>query len=85
MTDSLYHYQRQVRWQMRRGLLELDIIFNRFIADANGFLSLDEKQLKTLEDILRLNDQELLQVLQGSKILEQEEQAALVAKIQSCN
>ncbi|MBO7082160.1 MAG: succinate dehydrogenase assembly factor 2 [Neisseriaceae bacterium] len=85
MTDSLYYYQRQVRWQMRRGLLELDIIFNRFIADANGFLSLDEKQLKTLENILRLNDQELLQVLQGSKILDQTDQVALVAKIQSCN
>ena len=54
MAD-LTDYQRKVRWQMRRGLLELNIVFNRFI-DNGGFAQLTEQELRILEDILTWND-----------------------------
>ncbi|MBQ9682671.1 MAG: succinate dehydrogenase assembly factor 2 [Neisseriaceae bacterium] len=80
MTNALNNYQRKVRWQMRRGLLELNIVFNRFI-DNGGFAQLDEQELRILEDILTWNDQDLLQVMLGCKTVEEPFQAALIRKI----
>ena len=65
---------------MRRGLLELNIVFNRFI-DNGGFAQLTEQELRILEDILTWNDQDLLQVMLGCKTVEEPFQAALIRKI----
>ncbi|MDO5687549.1 MAG: succinate dehydrogenase assembly factor 2 [Neisseria sp.] len=84
MTDeALENYRRKVRWQMRRGLLELDIILNRFIAD--GFAALNEAELRCLEEILTWDDQDLLQIVSGLKTVEEPLQAAIIQKIRNSN
>lgn len=73
--------KRQVRWQMRRGLLELDIMLTRFI--ANGFDDLNEQELHCLAKMLQWPDHDFLQVLQGAKPVEDSFQAAIVSKIRT--
>ncbi len=80
-SDGLENYRRKVRWQMRRGLLELDIILNRFI--ANGFAALNEAELRTLEEILAWNDQDFLQIVNGIKSVENPAQMMLIQKIRN--
>lgn len=80
-SEGLENYRRKVRWQMRRGLLELDIILNRFI--ANGFAALNEAELRTLEEILTWNDQDFLQIVNGIKSVENPAQMMLIQKIRN--
>ncbi|MBF0804250.1 MULTISPECIES: succinate dehydrogenase assembly factor 2 [Neisseria] len=50
--------KRKIRYQTRRGLLELDIVLGRFM--DKEFQNLSDEELAVLVDILRLPDQELL-------------------------
>ena len=49
---------RRVRWRARRGLLENDIVLTRYL-DANE-QTMDEEQVKALDQLLELSDPELL-------------------------
>ncbi|HRP97002.1 MAG TPA: succinate dehydrogenase assembly factor 2 [Rhodocyclaceae bacterium] len=55
----------RVRWQCRRALLELDLVFTRFL--ERHFDSLSENQLADLEDLLRCEDHELWAMVNGSR------------------
>ena len=50
--------RRRIRWLTRRGLLELDIVLGRFMAQE--FDSLSDDELAVLVQILDLPDQEFL-------------------------
>ena len=53
--------KRRLRWRSRRGLLENDIILDRFFArDGDG---LDRRSAAALERLLALGDNELLDLL----------------------
>lgn len=71
--------KRQLRWQMRRGLLELDILLTRFI--ANGFDDLTEQELHCLAEMLQWSDHDFLHTIQGIKPVNNDVQAAIISKI----
>ncbi len=50
-----------LRWRCRRGMLELDIIFNHFLDSAYADLSADEKRL--MDQLLDYPDQLLFDLL----------------------
>ena len=54
---------RRLRWRSRRGLLELDLVFDRFWAGAGARLTGDE--VAALERLLRLPDNDLLDLVMG--------------------
>lgn len=55
----------RVRWQCRRALLELDLVFVRFL--ERHFDRLDDDQLADLDDLLRIEDYDLWAMVNGSK------------------
>jgi antitoxin CptB len=54
----------RIRWQCRRALLELDLIFERFL--ERHFDQLDDRQLEILEELLRTEDHDLWAMVNGS-------------------
>ncbi|AWI77423.1 MAG: succinate dehydrogenase assembly factor 2 [Betaproteobacteria bacterium HGW-Betaproteobacteria-13] len=60
----------RVRWQCRRALLELDLVFTRFL--ERDFDQLSDDQLADLEDLLRADDYDIWGMVNGSKPCEVE-------------
>lgn len=56
---------RRLRWQCRRGLLELDLLFNRFLTEH--YSSLGESEQIDFHFLLSQSDPELLAWFQGQK------------------
>ena len=54
---------RRLRWRSRRGLLELDLVLDRFWAGAGARLTREE--VAALERLLRLGDNDLLDLVMG--------------------
>jgi antitoxin CptB len=57
--------RRRLRWQCRRGLLELDLLFSRFLDDRYDLLS--ELEQSTFRELLRQPDHSILAWLQGQE------------------
>ena len=57
----------RLRWRCRRGLKELDVFFEAFVAQALD--NLDEESLPALERILQMQDQDILAGLLGDDAL----------------
>ncbi len=55
----------RLKWRSRRGLLELDIVFERFWRGAGT--GLDEAQSALLERLLAMPDNDLLDLVMGRK------------------
>ena len=55
----------RVRWQCRRALLELDLVFTRFL--ERHFDHLDDGQLADLDDLLIVEDHDLWAMINGSQ------------------
>ena len=53
----------KIRWQCRRGLLELDLILQEF--NRRHLAGLDLEQLKRYEELLALPDNDLLDIAMG--------------------
>jgi len=49
--------QERARWRCRRGLLELDIVLQRFVDQYYG--KLDEEEIRQFETLLGLSDNDL--------------------------
>jgi antitoxin CptB len=77
-NDRIYD---RLRWHARRGLLENDILLGRFFATELMLLSVEE--LTSLDELLRLDDNELLALLMGRKISEDARLAPLIARIRA--
>lgn len=58
----------RVRWQCRRALLELDLVFTRFL--ERHFDRLSDDQLADLDDLLRCDDYDIWAMVNGSKACE---------------
>jgi len=54
----------RIRWQCRRALLELDLVFTRFF--EKHFDSLSENQLADLQDMLKCEDHDIWGMINGS-------------------
>lgn len=71
----------RLRWKARRGLLENDLLLSKFL---NAELtSLNDVELNTLDQLLQLGDNDLLDILMGRKPSVDAATASLVARIQS--
>ncbi|MCP1661258.1 succinate dehydrogenase assembly factor 2 [Neisseria perflava] len=55
--------KRKIRFQTRRGLLELDLVFGRFMEQE--FEQLSNQELAEFAEILEFQDQELLALING--------------------
>jgi antitoxin CptB len=62
----------RVRWRCRRGLLELDIVLGRFIADR--YPCLNNEQRVVFDELLDLPDTELWDLITDKKALAHEHQ-----------
>jgi succinate dehydrogenase flavin-adding protein (antitoxin of CptAB toxin-antitoxin module) len=51
--------QRRLKWKCRRGLLELDLVFDRFIP------TLKDEELPSFEALLELPDNDLWDIVAG--------------------
>lgn len=71
----------KLRWQCRRGTLELDIMLENYL-DA-GYIKADELEKSAFRSLLALEDNELLPYLMGDKLPIAEDLATLVNKIRS--
>ena len=69
----------RLRWRCRRGLLELDVLFQRFLDRSYAGLSPAERD--AFERLLTLPDQQLLGYMQGKDQPDDDGLKALVRKI----
>ncbi len=53
----------RLKWRSRRGLLELDLVFERFWSGAGA--RLDDRQAQVLARLLELPDNDLLDMVMG--------------------
>ena len=53
----------RIRWRCRRGLLELDLILERFLADR--LAGLDAEQLRSFTELLDETDNDLFDMAMG--------------------
>ena len=71
----------RVRWRARRGLLELDIILERFI--KTHYAKLDEPERHVFEKLLDMPDNPLWDMIAGRQEATQGDQKALLEKIRA--
>jgi len=64
------HDRRRLGWRCRRGLLENDLLIERFLARHGD--ALDAARLAALDELLRASDPELLDLLLARKAPEGE-------------
>ena len=73
-------YQR-LRWRARRGLLENDILLGRFM-DAE-LMNLAPDELSQFDELLRMEDNDLMDVLMGRVTVAKPHLEALVDRIRA--
>ena len=66
-------------WQCRRGMLELDLILNRFL--DSHLLGLSDKELAAFEQVLTSPDPVLYAWLMGTELPTNQEMASIVTLI----
>jgi succinate dehydrogenase flavin-adding protein (antitoxin of CptAB toxin-antitoxin module) len=71
-----------LKWQLRRGKLELDVVLQRFLA-RYPLDQLAMNDLEALEKLLIKNDDELLNLFLRRTVAADDDQAALIEKILS--
>ncbi len=72
--------QRRLTWRCRRGMLELDIVLQRFIAQHFNHLTLLE--LQVFDEMLELPDNDLWDVLQMNNLhLKSQAQQSIMDKL----
>lgn len=69
----------KIRWQCRRGLLELDLILNRFL--NQDYLNLNESERAQFEQLLAYPDANLYAWLIGTETVSDLALSNIVAKI----
>ena len=68
---------RRLRWRCRRGLLENDLVLQRFL-DRRG-MELDERGLAALNALLALPDPDLWALVSGQRECDDQRLAEIVA------
>ena len=73
--------KRKIRFQTRRGLLELDLIFGRFM--EKEFEHLSDQELSEFSEILEFQDQELLALINGHSATDKKHLIPMLEKIRT--
>ncbi|WP_147692514.1 succinate dehydrogenase assembly factor 2 [Vogesella mureinivorans] len=76
MTDIDPVEIKRIRWRSRRGLLELDIVLERFL--ANGFDQLTMAELAAYRKCLELGDNDFLDYVNGKAEVDDPELAHII-------
>jgi antitoxin CptB len=71
----------RLKWRSRRGLLELDLVFERFWAGAGQ--ELDEAEAAALERLLVLPDNDLLDLVMGRRACAEAELRGVLEKLRT--
>ena len=71
----------RLKWRSRRGLLELDLVFERFWAGPGR--SLTEAEGKALERLLAMPDNDLLDLVMGRVAVQDATQIRMVEKLRA--
>jgi len=71
--------RERLRWRCRRGMLELDLLFQRFI--AREFDRLSDRDIDVLNQVLELPDNDLLEYCYGRRVPDDPEVQDLVRRI----
>lgn len=69
----------KLKWRCRRGTLELDILFQRYLDSA--YLQADQGERQSFLQLQALEDSELMRYLMGSLMPESDHLARLVHKM----
>jgi antitoxin CptB len=72
---------RRIRWRSRRGLLELDLVLERFL--ARDFALLDQAGLIAYRRLLELEDNDFLDAVDGKVELEDPALMAIVKQLRA--
>ena len=78
---SVVKTKTDIRWQCRRGMLELDLLLNNFVDKNIKILS--QQQLQSFELLLTYPDQTLLDLLLGNAVSSDPEIAAIIRLIRT--
>ena len=70
----------RLKWRSRRGLLELDLVFERFWAREEG---LGPADMAALERLLAMPDNDLLDLVMGRAVTSDPGVRAVVAKLRA--
>ena len=73
---------RRLRWQCRRGLLENDLVLERFLARHAG--DLDEGRLAGFKSLLRLDDNTLWDLISGREEADDAAEREIVGWLRTC-
>jgi antitoxin CptB len=71
----------RIRWQCRRGMLELDLVLNRFL--DSGFPALDAAGVADFQKLLSLPDTTLLDVVMGRSQLADPQLEAMAERVRT--
>ncbi len=72
----------RARWRCRRGLLELDIILQRFMDEH--YMQLDDSELQQFETLLSLSDNDLWDMIAAKKTIAQKDLEPVLHLLQKC-
>lgn len=73
---------RRLLWRCRRGLLELDIVLERFV--ARHYATLSPEALQCLDTLLDYPDNELWELMVGKQRSERPDEQALLEVLRGC-
>ena len=79
MTTPVPH-QGRLKWHSRRALLELDLVLERFWQRQDG-RELDAEQARILEELLRLEDHDLWDIMCGRREIADSRWKELIATL----
>jgi antitoxin CptB len=71
----------RLKWKSRRGLLELDLVFERFWKDSGA--RIEEAEVKALERLLAMPDNDLLDLVMGRAEIPDAHLRAMVEKLRA--
>jgi antitoxin CptB len=74
---------KRIIWRSRRGLLELDLQLERFVADVLPTLS--ESELAVYEQVLMLPDWDFLEYVNGKSVCPDAQLAVIIERISAAN
>ena len=79
--DALAVARERARWHSRRGLLELDLLLEKFL--ATQLEQMDEERLALYDQVLLLPDNELLDIAMGRKPPPDDRTGAIIALLRA--
>lgn len=73
--------QRRLAWRCRRGMLELDIILQKFVNEQFGTLTIDE--LQVFDEMLDLPDSDFWEKIRDTKQVSNQSLQSVLSKLRA--